>query len=84
VKWSGRSYYQYKGAGLVLSFTLFGLAWMHIAQFAISWGNALGLIPVMGQPMTWISAATSHMMFFGLPTLVLALIGMRITYKENV
>jgi len=79
-KWSDDAgYYKNKGAGLVLSAGLYGLAWMHIAQLIISWGNALGLIPVMGQPMTLISAATSHILFFGAPALVLGLVGIWIT-----
>ncbi|MDM8544842.1 hypothetical protein QUF90_27575 [Desulfococcaceae bacterium HSG9] len=80
LKWSkDAGYYKNKGAGLVLSASLYGLAWMHIAQLIIAWGNALGLIPVMGQPMTCISAATSHILFFGALALVLGLVGMRIT-----
>jgi cell division protein FtsW (lipid II flippase) len=59
-------------AGDILSLILFGLAWMHTAQWAIAWGNTLGLLPVMGQPMTWISSANSHIAFFALPTLITA------------
>ncbi len=66
-------------AGMVLELTLRGLSWMHITHWIIAWSNALGLLPVMGQPMTWISAANSHMIFFGLPTLVLGM-----TAGENI
>jgi len=63
-----------RNAAYVRSLSLYGLAWMHLAHWAIAWGNAMGILPVMGQPMTWISAATSHMLFFGLPTLGLGLV----------
>lgn len=83
LQWAAQTgYYKNKGAGLVLSAALSGLAWMHIAQFGIAWGNALGVIPVMGQPMTWVSAATSHILFFGAPTLILALVGGRIVQAD--
>ena len=70
--WSGD--YKARQAGQTLHLFLFGLAWMHAAHFAISWANALSLLPVMGQPMTWMSSANSHMIFFGLPTFFLALV----------
>ncbi len=60
-------------AGQVLELLLRGPAWMHITRWAIAWSNALGLLPVMGQPMTWISAANSHLIFFALPALVLGM-----------
>jgi cell division protein FtsW (lipid II flippase) len=66
--------YRQRQTGNVLSFIIFGLAWIHIGQWGISWGNAFGLLPVMGQPMTWISAANSHMVFVGFPALVLSLL----------
>jgi len=60
--------------GKVLSLIVFGLAWIHITQWAISWGNALGVLPIMGQPMTWISSANSHMVFIGFPAIVFAMV----------
>jgi cell division protein FtsW (lipid II flippase) len=59
---------------LFLSLVVFFLAWMHIIHWSISWANVLGLLPVMGQPMTWISSANSHMLFVGFPTVVFAMI----------
>jgi cell division protein FtsW (lipid II flippase) len=58
----------------VFSLILFGTTWMYAVHWLISWGNVLGLLPVMGQPMTWISAANSHLLFFALPALSLSLI----------
>lgn len=66
--------YRSRQAGNVWSYVIYGLAWIHVSQWAISWGNALGLLPVMGQPMTWISAANSHLLVIGFPTLVLGLV----------
>ena len=50
---------------------LFGLHW------AISWGNAIGLLPVMGQPMTFLAAATSHHLLMALPGVTLLLLAGR-------
>ncbi len=50
---------------------LFGLHW------AISWGNAIGLLPVMGQPMTFLAAATSHHLLMALPGVALLLLAGR-------
>lgn len=61
-------------AGHVLGYTLFGLAWMQVAHWTIAWSNTLGLLPVMGQPMTWMSAGNSHLIGFALVTLSIALI----------
>jgi cell division protein FtsW (lipid II flippase) len=54
---------------------LFGLAWMQLAHWGISWGNVLGLLPVMGQPMTWLSSGNSHMLALALPALVFGMVG---------
>ncbi len=54
---------------------LFGLAWMQAAHWAVSWGNVLGLLPVMGQPMTWLSSGNSHMLALAASSLVLGMIG---------
>jgi cell division protein FtsW (lipid II flippase) len=61
-------------AGRVLGFALYGLGWMHAIHWAIAWCNTLGLLPVMGQPMTWLSAGNSHLMGFALLSLVIALV----------
>ncbi|MCK5810689.1 MAG: FtsW/RodA/SpoVE family cell cycle protein [Cocleimonas sp.] len=59
----------------VLGNILFGLTWIHLLHWLISWGNVLGLMPIMGQPMTWLSAGNSHLMAIGMMTLVLAMLG---------
>ncbi len=63
-----------QNAGLVAGYAIYGLAWMQAAHWLIAWSNTLGLLPVMGQPMTWLSAGNSHLLGFALPTLALALI----------
>ncbi len=51
---------------------LFGLHW------SISWGNAIGILPVMGQPMTFLAAATSHHLLMALRGVVLLLLAGRV------
>jgi cell division protein FtsW (lipid II flippase) len=51
---------------------LFGLHW------SISWGNAIGTLPVMGQPMTFLAAATSHHLLMALPGVILLLLAGRV------
>ena len=63
-----------QNAGMVMSYTIFGLAVMQVTHWTIAWGNSLGLLPVMGQPMTWISAGNSHLLGFALLTLTVGLI----------
>lgn len=61
----------------LLAWWLYGLAWLQITHWLISWGNVLGLLPIMGQPMTWISSGNSHLLTLGLPTVLLALLAAR-------
>ncbi|QQS54770.1 MAG: FtsW/RodA/SpoVE family cell cycle protein [Candidatus Competibacteraceae bacterium] len=42
------------------------------AHFLVSWGTNLGFLPVMGQPMSLLSAAGSHLVLFVLPVVALA------------
>lgn len=62
-----------QAAGVFLSLSLFALAWAFFAHSIIAWGNVLGLLPVMGQPMTFIAAGTSHLLLFAMPVLILGL-----------
>lgn len=54
---------------------LFGLAWIQAAHWLISWCNVTGLLPVMGQPMTWLSSGNSHMLAIGVSSLLLGMAG---------
>lgn len=68
----------------LLAWLLYGLAWLQIAHWLISWGNVLGLLPIMGQPMTWISSGNSHLLALGLPTVLLALLAVRVLQMRGV
>jgi cell division protein FtsW (lipid II flippase) len=69
----GRGDFREQNPALVMSYTLYLLAWMQATHWLISWGNTLGVLPVMGQPMTWLTAGTSHLLFFGLVVLMIGL-----------
>lgn len=53
-------------------FALYGGAALLGAHFLVSWGTNLGFLPVMGQPMPFLSAAGSHLLLFVLPIVALA------------
>ncbi|MER2528490.1 MAG: FtsW/RodA/SpoVE family cell cycle protein, partial [Candidatus Competibacter denitrificans] len=53
-------------------FSLCGGAALLGAHFLVSWGTNLGFLPVMGQPMSLLSAAGSHLVLFVLPIIALA------------
>lgn len=53
-------------------FVLYGGAALLAGHFLISWGTNLGFLPVMGQPMSLLSAAGSHLVLFVLPVVALA------------
>ena len=38
-------------------------------HFLLSWGTNLAIFPVMGQPMSFLSAGGSHLLFFICPLL---------------
>ncbi|KOR28474.1 hypothetical protein TI03_04640 [Achromatium sp. WMS1] len=73
VNWSKNQNFPGQRAGAFLSLSLFAMAWLFLAHGLIAWGNVLGLLPVMGQPMTFIAAGNSHILLFALPGLVLGL-----------
>ncbi len=50
----------------------FGFAGLLIAHWLISWCNVLGLLPVMGQPMSLLSSGGSNLMLFVVPCLLLS------------
>lgn len=65
------------GVRRFLSVATAGAVTLFVLHWTISWSNILGLIPVMGQPMTLLSSATSHHLFMSLPCIVVLLIGAR-------
>jgi cell division protein FtsW (lipid II flippase) len=70
--------FQDRAARTGLSIIAAGVAALFAVHWAISWGNAIGILPVMGQPMTLIAAATSHHLLMALPGIALALIAARV------
>jgi len=72
--WGRRQDVAQQGLGVFLSFALFALAWLFVAHALIAWGNVLGLLPVMGQPMTFIASGNSHLLLFALPLLLIGLV----------
>jgi cell division protein FtsW len=53
-------------------FLLCGGATFVAGHFLLSWGTNLAIFPVMGQPMSFLSAGGSHLLFFICPLLVAA------------
>jgi len=56
-----------KLASWMLGCASIGLASIYGAQVLFAWGNVLGFLPVMGQPMTFVSLGASHHFGVGVP-----------------
>ena len=69
-RWSGGDYVD-DAARQTLCFVGLGAALMLAAHWGIAWSNAFGAVPVMGQPMSWVSAGNSHILFMAAPFLLL-------------
>lgn len=54
-----------------------GILALFAIHWTIAWSNVMGLLPVMGQPMTWIAAATSHHLLMVVPALLLVIAAFR-------
>jgi cell division protein FtsW len=63
-------------------FGLAGGAAFTFGHFLLSWGTNLGILPIMGQPMSFLSAGGSHLLFFICPLLGLA-VATSHTIEEN-
>ncbi|HRD50025.1 MAG TPA: FtsW/RodA/SpoVE family cell cycle protein [Candidatus Contendobacter sp.] len=70
--WTRRNDEQWSALGGFAYFTLYGGAAMIGAHFLVSWGANLGFLPVMGQPMSLLSSAGSHLVLLVLPLVALA------------
>ncbi|MEM9851604.1 MAG: hypothetical protein AAF761_06365, partial [Pseudomonadota bacterium] len=57
----------FRGIGLLGAIFLGNLCFVYVAQITLSWSNMLGLLPVVGQPMTFVSLGASHHLFFAFP-----------------
>lgn len=62
--WSGRFRY----------FALCGGGALVLGHFLLSWGTNLAIFPIMGQPMSFLSAGGSHLLFFLCPLLAFSAI----------
>ncbi|MCE3261479.1 MAG: hypothetical protein K0R43_558 [Pseudoduganella sp.] len=64
--------WQQAWAGRFRCFALCGGAAFVAGHLLLSWGTNLAILPVMGQPMSFLSAGGSHLLFFLLPLLGLS------------
>ncbi|MDB5910110.1 MAG: hypothetical protein JWP34_4224 [Massilia sp.] len=55
-------------------FALCGGAAFVLGHFLLSWGTNLAIFPIMGQPMSFLSAGGSHLLFFICPLLTFSAI----------
>ena len=55
-------------------FALCGGAAFVLGHVLLSWGTNLAILPIMGQPMSFLSAGGSHLLFFICPLLILGAI----------
>ena len=76
IKWSPGQLYDRPAAALA-GFATVGFAVTLALQWTISWHNALGLLPVMGQPATFLSHGPSHAVLFGTPAVLSAVLALR-------
>ena len=63
-------------------FALCGGGAFVLGHFLLSWGTNLGILPIMGQPMSFLSAGGSHLLFFICPLLGLTVATSQ-TIEEN-
>jgi cell division protein FtsW len=56
-------------------FALCGGGAFVLGHFLLSWGTNLAIFPIMGQPMSFLSAGGSHLLFFLCPLLAFSATG---------
>ncbi len=61
--------YRHAWLGRFRCFALVGGAAFVLGHFLLSWGTNLAIFPIMGQPMSFLSAGGSHLLFFICPLL---------------
>jgi cell division protein FtsW len=67
--------------GRFCCFALCGGAAFVLAHLLLSWGTNLAVFPIMGQPMSFLSAGGSHLLFFICPLLAFTAISAQ-TFEE--
>ncbi len=60
--------------GWMVGCAVFGMATLYFAQIAVAWANILGILPIMGQPMTFVSFGGSHHLAVALPLVAVTLL----------
>ncbi len=71
------------GANQSLGLIAVGAATLLLLQWSMAWANAFTMLPVMGQPMTWLSAATSHHLFMGIPIVIASICAIRVAGQQR-
>jgi cell division protein FtsW len=66
--------YRQAWMGRFSCFALCGGAAFVLGHFLLSWGTNLAIFPIMGQPMSFLSAGGSHLLFFICPLLTFSAI----------
>lgn len=66
---SGARDFRHAWQGRFRCFVLCGGAAFVFGHFLLSWGTNLSFFPIMGQPMSFLSAGGSHLLFFIFPLL---------------
>ncbi|WP_295999364.1 FtsW/RodA/SpoVE family cell cycle protein [Rugamonas sp.] len=69
-------------SGRFAYFMLCGGAAFVLGHFLLSWGTNLAIFPIMGQPMSFLSAGGSHLLFFLCPLLAFCAISAQ-SLEEN-
>ena len=57
--------------GVASGLAIAGFAAILCTQFTLSWANIFGILPIVGQPMTFMSLGGSHHIFLALPSVIL-------------
>lgn len=70
--------------GWVLGCSVLGLTALYFAQIGLAWANVLGLFPIMGQPMTFVSFGGSHHLGVALPFVATTLAASALTGQPAV
>ncbi len=63
-----------RSVSIFLCLLMVCLAAAQALHWLIAWANPLGLLPVIGQPMTWFSVGNSHLLGFALPLMAVTLV----------
>jgi cell division protein FtsW len=71
---AGASGFRHAWSGRFRYFMLCGGGAFVLGHFLLSWGTNLAIFPIMGQPMSFLSAGGSHLLFFLCPLLAFSAI----------